>query len=470
VAGVNVHMQRTRPVPNALLQTTNQLGQDPGLFIGTNNYLGIPQKVYLPNADRLTHMYIVGQTGTGKSTLLKTMVLSDIYAGRGCVLIDPHGDLFEELLGLIPPERMEDVILIDPSDLEYPIGLNLLEVKNSHERIFVVREIQAIFRRLLEDQYGRMAQEYTGPIFYQHMQMNILLAMSDVDQPGTLLQFYQIYQSKNYWKRWIPLKVDDPQLTLWVENYLSNNNYTDRARGGEATMGEYLSSKFTDFIFDPRLRNIFGQPKSTVNIQQAMDEGKILLINLAKGLLGEANSRFLGLILMAKLQTEIMKRAAIPRSQRKPFFIYVDEFQSLATDNFTILLSEARKFGVGLTLANQFISQIKDERIIQSVFGNVGSLVSFRLGREDAPLIEPQFLPYFDRVDLSNLPNWQIAARLNVRGKSLPPFTIHTSLPEEQTSRENTQRIRETSRQKYGTPKKVVNEIIADSLKTPSSS
>lgn len=465
LAGIDVHMQRTRPVPNALLQTTDQMEQEPGLLLGTNNYLGIPQKVYLPNKDRLTHMYIVGQTGTGKSTLLKTMILSDILAGRGCALIDPHGDLFDDLLRLIPPERIDDVILFDPTDLEFPIGMNLLEAKDSSDRYIIVREMVAIFRRLLEDQYGRMAQEYTGPIFYQHMQMNMLLAMSDLEHPGTLLQFYQIYQSQNYWKRWIPLKVVDPQLELWIENFLSRNNYTERARGGEPTMGEYLSSKFTDFIFDPRLRNIFGQPRSTVNFQQAMNEGKILLINLAKGLLGEANSRFLGLIIMAKFQTEIMKRASIPLTQRKPFFIYVDEFQSLATENFTILLSEARKFGVGLTLANQFVSQIKDERIIQAVFGNVGSLLSFRLGREDAPLIEPQYLPYFDSVDLSNLPNWQIAARLNVKGKGLAPFTIHTALPDEQLHNEHIQLVKEKSRKKYGTPLKLVNELITDSLK-----
>ncbi len=466
LTGINVHMQRTRPIPNALIQTIEHSNSQQGLFLGMNNYLGVPQKVHLPNKDRLTHMYIVGQTGTGKSTLLKTMVLSDINEGRGCVLIDPHGDLFEELLGLIPPDRIDDVIVIDPSDLEYPIGMNLLEIKSSNERIFVVREMEAILRRLLEDQHGRIAQEWTGPIFFQHMHMNMLLTMSDLDDPGTLIQFYQIYQSSNYWKRWIPLKFDDPQLKLWVENYLPNNNYTERARGGDATMGEYLSSKFTDFIFDPRLRNIFGQQKSTIDFQKAMNEGKIILINLAKGLLGESNSRFLGFVIMAKIQTEAMKRAAIPPAKRKPFFIYVDEFQSLATENFSILLSEARKFNIGLILANQFISQIKDERIIQSIFGNVGSLLSFRLGHEDAHMIEPQYLPYFDRMDLSNLPNWHLAARLNVRGQGLPPFTITTALPPTQPASDIAQIVRETSRKKYGTPQSQVNEMIIRSLQS----
>jgi len=463
--GIDVHTQRTRQIPLELMQEDSN-DQRNGLLLGTNTYLGVPQEVYLPNKDRLTHMYLVGQTGTGKSTLLKTMILSDINAGRGCALIDPHGDLYEELLGLIPPERIDDVVLFDPSDLDFPVGLNLLEAKDSNERFFVVREMQAIMRRLLEDQYGAYtSQQIAGPIFYQHMQMNTLLAMSDPDHPGTLLEFYQIYQSQNYWKRWIPLKIDDPQLKDWVENFLCQNTYTQRANGGDATMGAYLSSKFTDFIFDPRLRGMFGQPRSSIDFQKVMNEGKILLINLAKGLLGESNSRFLGLVLMAKIQAESMKRAKLPQSERKPFFLYVDEFQSLATENFTVLLSEARKFGLGLVLANQFISQIKDERIIQSVFGNVGSFLSFRLGRDDAQLIEPQFLPYFDRMDLSNLPNWQVATRVTVKGKGLPPFTLQTILPANQPDLRTAKKVRDQSRKKYSTPRVDVEKTIAESLR-----
>lgn len=463
--GLNVHTQRTRQIPIELVPGSLKKAASQGLFLGENTYLGIPQEVYLPNQDRLTHMYAVGQTGTGKSTLLKTMILSDINAGRGCALIDPHGDLFEELLGLIPPERVEDVVVIDPSDLEYPIGLNLMETKDGNERHFVTREMQSIMRRLIEDQYGPVAREWAGPFFYQHMNMNMLLTMSDPDSPGTLIQFYQIYQSENFWKRWIPLKMEDPILKSWVDGFLSSNNYTERARGGDSTTGEYLSNKFTDFIFDPRLRRIFGQPKSTIDFQKVMNERKILLINLAKGLLGETNSRFFGFILMAKIQTEVMKRAKLSPAKRIPFFLYVDEFQSLATDNFTILLSEARKFGLGLILANQFISQINDPRIIQSVFGNVGTFLSFRLGREDAQLIEPQFLPYFDRMDLANLPNWQVATRVTYKGKGLPAFTLQTVLPPNQPDPKIAQTVREQSRKKYSTPSAQVDAMITESLR-----
>lgn len=462
--GIPVHTQRTRQLPHDLFLDPKRSDPTQQLFLGSNTYLGIPQEVHIPVKDRLTHMYLVGQTGTGKSTLLKTMILSDITAGRGCALIDPHGDLFEELLGLIPPDRIEDVVIVDPSDIDYPIGLNLLQANNNDERHFVVREMQAIMRRLVEDQYGQIGKDYIGPFFFQHMQMNMLLAMSDFDHPGTLLQFYQIYHSASYWKRWIPLKIDDPILTGWVNSFLANNNYTEKAKAGDASTGEYLSNKFTDFVFDPRLRGIFGQPKSTIDFQLAMNEGKIILINLAKGLLGEANSRFLGFILMAKFQAEAMKRAKMPPTQRKPFFLYIDEFQSLATENFTILLSEARKFGMGLILANQFISQIRNPLIMQSVFGNVGSFLSFRLGREDAQFIEPQYLPFFDQVDLANLPNWHVAARLNIKGKSLSPFTLQTVLPSVQSDPQIAQKVRELSRNKYSTPRSVVEKLIEQSL------
>lgn len=462
--GFNLHNQRSQSIPHELLYLTKQTNPSQRLMIGVNHSFGVTQKVSIPVKDRLTHTYVVGQTGTGKSTLLKTMILSDINAHRGCALIDPHGDLFEEILGLIPPERLDDVVIIDPSDTEYPVGLNLLDVKDIEERRFITREMQAIMKRLLQDEYGPISKEWAGPYFFQHMNMNMLLTMSDPENPGTLLQYYQIYQSNTYWKRWIPLKIDDPMLASWVSGYLANNNYTDKARGGESSTGDYLSNKFIDFVYDPRLRNIFGQPNSTIDFQAVMDEGKILLVNLAKGLLGEQNSRFLGFILMAKIQAEIMKRARMPKEARNPFYVYVDEFQSLATENFTILLSEARKFGVGLILANQFIAQIKDPRIMQSIFGNVGTFLTFRLGLEDAQMIESQYLPYFDRMDITNLPNWQMAARISSNGKGLRPFTVQTVLPDGKPDQKTAKLVQAKSREKYTMPRTKVEEIIAASL------
>lgn len=463
--GINTHTLRSRQIPAEMVNKTAKLDPAQTLLVGTNTFMGITNDVYLPLNDRLRHMYLVGQTGTGKSTLMKTMMISDMQAGRGCALIDPHGDLFEEILSLVPPERIEDVVIIDPSDIENPVGMNLLEAGSIDERYFVVREMQAIMRRFLDDEYGSFGREMAGPIFFRHMQMNMLLAMSDPDRPGTLLEFYEIYQSSEYWKRWIPLKTDDPKLMGWIDNVLKNNNYTAQARGGETTMGDFLSSKFTDFIFDPRLRLIFGQSQSTFDLSKIMNEGKILLINLAKGLLGEANSRFLGLIMMAKIQAEAMKRAKMPVSKRKPYFIYVDEFQSLATENFTVMLSEARKFKIGLVLANQFLSQIKDPRIVQALFGNVSSLLSFRLGRDDAYMIEPQYLPYVDRMDLINLPNWTVVARTSVDGATLPPFTLQTILPTIKPSDTIAKQVREHSRKMYTRSRAEVEKSIAESLK-----
>ncbi len=461
--GIEMHGHRNRPIPIEL-SGASDMDLHNGVLLGRNNYLGFPQDVSLSNADRLQHMYMIGQTGTGKTTLMKTMILSDMASGKGLAVIDPHGDLFEELINLVPPSRKNDVVLLDPTDLEYPPGLNLLECPDSEQRHFVVREMKAIMQRLIQDEYGSAAKEWAGPVFYRHMQMNMLLAMSDPDRPGTLLEFYEIFQREEYWKRWLPLKWSDSMLERWVEYALPATDYPARRNPQDASFGEYVSSKFEDFVFDPRLRFIFGQRHSTINISRIMDEGKILLVNLAKGKLGESNARFLGMVLMAKIQASVMARSKRPPEKRQPFFLYVDEFQSLATENFTILLSEARKFGLALILANQFISQIKDERIMQSIFGNVGTLLAFRVGQADAELLEPQFFPYFNREDLANLPNWQVCIRTTIHGQAAQPFSLHTVLPKMQLQSEVGGAIRQLSQSSYGTPREMVQAEIALSL------
>jgi len=464
--GLEVHTNLVRPLPRDVAQTS-AANNGSALPLGKNEYLGLAQPVSLSARDRAAHLYVVGQTGSGKTTLLKGMALADMQAGRGLCVIDPHGDLFEELLETIPEHRKEDVVIFDPADDDHPVGFNLLECADDQQRQIVVREMRSIMRRFIEDSYQYMAVQYTGPVFYQHMQMNLLLAMSNPNQPGTLLEFYQIYQSRNYWRRWLPLGWEDEQLRRWVEVVLPSMDYTNRNHPQEASFGDYLSSKFVDFVFDPRLRLIFGQPRSTINLGRIMDEGKILLVNLAKGLIGEANAQFLGLMLMAKIQAEVMSRAKLDPAERKPFYIYVDEFQSLATDNFSVLLSEARKYNVSLTLANQFTSQISDPRIVQALFGNVGTILSFRLGLEDARMIEPQFLPYFDLTDLTNLPNWQVCVKAKINGQSPPPFILSTCLPDAVPSEQKAAAVRALSRQKYGRPRAEVEAVIAQAMKEP---
>jgi hypothetical protein len=462
LVGMEVRTARFRPLPREVA-ALGQSEEKERLLVGENCYLGMSEQVFLTERDRRQHVYIVGQTGTGKTTLLKTMIVADMVAGKGLAVIDPHGDLFDELLTHIPPTRINDVVILDPTDMEFPVGLNMLECPNEEQRHFVVREMRAIMERLIRDQYEHGAADYAGPAFYQHMQMNMLLAMSNPDDPGTLLEFYEIFQHEDYWRRWVPLRWTEPQLKRWTKQNLPNIDYTKRYND-TMTWGEYLSSKFDDFVFDPKLRLIFGQKRSTIDLRRIMDEGKILLVNLAKGELAEANARFLGMVLMAKVMAAAMSRAELPVERRRVFYLYVDEFQSLATQSFVLLLSEARKFGLGLILANQFVSQIKDERIVQAIFGNVGTLISFRVGQADAHLLEPHFAPFFDHFDLSNLPNWHACVKTTVGGQVVTPFTLRTTLlaapPDPQTAQE----ARENSRKHYGRPRQEVEKEIQRSL------
>jgi len=462
--GLIVNNVKMLPLPRALASIREKAKPEYSLYIGENRFLGISEDVILGEDDRRHHMYIIGQTGTGKTTLLKSMIIEDMHKGRGLAVIDPHGDLFEELLNYVPENRHDDVVILDPTDTEYPVGLNLLECSSPEERYYIAREMKAIIERLLQDQYTYQSTEYAGPVFYQHMQMNMLLAMSDPDNPGTLLEFHAIFMSDEYWKKWLPLKWKDIKLEAWVNNVLPHTKYTQKS-GENMSYGEYLSSKFEDFVFDPKLRLIFGQKYSTIKLNEIMDKGKILLVNLAKVELSEANSRFLGMILMAKIYTAAMQRVALPQKKRRVFYLYVDEFQSLATQNFILLLSEARKFGLGLILANQFVSQIKDERITQSIFGNVGTLICFRVGQIDGNALEPHFLPFLDKYDLTNLPNWHAFVKTMAHGQVIPPFTLHTVLPQkERQSTINGSLIKDLSRIKYGRKRSEVEKEIKKSL------
>lgn len=434
-----------------------------GTLIGVSEEASIKQRVRIRPDDRRRHVYMIGQTGTGKTTLLKSMILSDIHAGQGVCVIDPHGDMFKELLGKMPEQRIKDVIVFDPTDSDFPVGLNLLECVSQSERHFVAQEMVAIITKLVEDEYGPgSVQMFTGPVFFQHMRNNLLLAMSDPDDPGTLLEYYMIYQDKNYWRRWLPLKTPDPLLERWVSQVLPRTDYTYVSRE-TGSMGGYVGSKFEAFIFDPLLRNIFGQKRSTLDLGKVMDEGKILLVNLAKGELTEANSRFLGLVLMAKLQAVVMERVKVSKTKRRDFNIYIDEFQNIATQNFVTLLSEGRKFRVNLTLATQFIGQV-EPRIVHSILGNVGTIICFRLGQLDAELMEKEFFPRFNRYDLLNLPNWHAYVSMLVEGKTTIPFSMCTLVDDIPYDAARARACIAASRKRYGTPRHVVEAAIARSV------
>jgi hypothetical protein len=464
--GLEVWNVPMRPVPHEAVIRWQQTPPAERILIGENSYLGFVESVFLTEWDRRQHVYIVGQTGTGKTTLLKTMIVADMEAGRGLAVIDPHGDLFHELLTRIPPHRADDVIVLDPTDMEYPIGLNILEYRDPYHRYFVVREMRAIMERLLEDQYGAAVGQYAGPVFFQHLQKSLLLVMSRPNDPGTLLEFFEIYQTPNFWKKWTPLAHPDPLLERWLQ-FLEDFDPTYRYSEG-LSWGEWISSKFEDFLLDPKLRRIFGQKRSTIDLGRIMDEGKILLVNLAKGELAEANARFLGMVLMAKILATAIERVTLPPERRRTFYLYVDEFQALATKSFILLLSEARKFGLSLVLANQFLSQVQ-EPIVRSIFGNVGTIISFRVSQADAQMLEPYFAPSFDALALTGLPNWHACARLTVRGQSVTPFMFRTILLPDPADPSIADRVRQQSRQRYGRHWTEVEEEIRRSLTFPES-
>jgi hypothetical protein len=460
IPGLDTRRVRFVPVPKEMSSSPSPRS----LFLGINTYMGKKHPIFIPESDRFYHMYCVGQTGTGKTTLLKTMILHDMTHKEGLIVIDPHGDLYKELIGLVPQDRWDDVVLLNPTDIDYPVGLNLLESFNEEEKYFVIREMKSIIERLLLDQYQGYGAGMMGPLFFKHMQMNMLLTMSNPDDPGTLVEFAETFQREDYWKKWLPLKSGDSQLKAWAKHSLKSSNYAKISNEIGIAVGDYFSSKFTDFLIDPKLRLIFGQKHSTIHIGEIMDKGKILLVNLAKGELTEANSRFLGMVLMAKIMAATMQRIRNPQAERKPCYLYVDEFQSLATSSFSVMLSEARKFKLGLVLANQFLSQIADSSIINAIFGNVGTMVAFRVGNEDALKLESQFFPVFDRYHLTNIPNWEACAKASIQGQVSYPFSLKTILPPIDYKESTASEVIKRSRFKYGTSRDKVEAEIERSL------
>lgn len=447
MVGLRVNFVKSLPLPKEVKALVNS--EKPKVKIGLHFFGGKKSDVFISEVDRLRHVYVVGQTGTGKTTLLKKMILEDIENGNGLIMIDPHGDLFNEVCGLIPESRIEDVVILDPTDMEYPVGLNLLEYQTREEKFFIIKEIQEIMRRLLEDEYGATVGEFAGPMFFHLVEMALLLIMDDPAKKVTIYDFYEFFQNDTNWKKWERNQyVEDDTLADWVKNQLPGIKFSSRS-DGSLSMGEYVYAKFKDFIFDPKLRNIFKQQDSTINFRQLMEDKKILLVNLAKGELSEKNSRFLGMVIMSKIMSAALERIRCPREERYPFYVYVDEFQNIATSTFVVLLSEARKFGLGLVLANQFLWQIKNRQIREAIFGNVSNIIAFRVGLEDAEMLDDVFLPMINASNLINLPNWQAAVRTSVDGRITSPFYIRTELAPEPNEEIGSQ-VREKSRRKYG--------------------
>jgi hypothetical protein len=415
-------------------------------LLGKVIFRGEEKQIYFASKDdRRRHLYMVGQTGTGKSALLSEMIRQDIENGEGVAVIDPHGELIEQTLACLPKNRIDDVVLFEPFDLDRPMGLNMLEYDTPEQKDFAVQEMISIFYKLFPP-------EIIGPMFEHYMRNAMLALMADKENPGTLVEIPKMFTDPEFLKKRLE-KVSDPVVkNFWVREWAQTTGNT------KSDMLGYVVSKVGRFIENEMMRNIIGQSRSAFDLSKIMDEGKIFLANLSKGQTGEVNSSLLGLILVSKLQMAAMKRANTKEENRKDFYLYVDEFQNFTTDSISTILSEARKYKLNLTIAHQYISQI-DERIRDSVFGNVGTIGAFRVGAEDAEFLEKQFEPQFSRFDLVNLDNFHVILKMMLNHKISTPFKMQTVAPKK-GSTVMVKAIKKISKLKYGQSRSVVEEDI----------
>ncbi len=432
---------------------TNLPEQEEGIWIGESSFRGVQKQVFIKEQDRMRHFYIIGQTGTGKSELLKYMALQDIKNGEGVAIVDPHGTDVQDILTKIPQERIADVIYFNVSDIERPMGINLLEHQSEEEQHLIINSFISLLYKL----YDPNRQGIMGPKLERAIRNVMLTAM--VDKDSTLVDVLRLLIDPEYSKKFVA-KLKDPLVKkYWTDEVAKTSDFHK-----SETMG-YFVSKFDKFVTDKLMRNILGQPRSAFNFPQVMAERKILLVDLAKGKIGEENSNFLGLVLVPKMLSAALSRHKIlEKGQDFPsFYLYVDEFQNFATPDFQTILSEARKYKLSLVVAHQFIEQLTEE-IKDAIFGNVGSMCVFRAGAEDAEFLEHYFDPTFSKKDISNLPVGHAYVKLLVDGHPTPPFSmsvpweiIHTKVLSNQ---ETANKIKQESREKYGVPVKEVEEYI----------
>ncbi len=447
-------------LPNKTIETPNvnwvlakqapapAIASEDGIYVGDNIYRGTKKEIYISESDRQRHFYIVGQTGVGKSWLLADMALQDIKAGKGVCFIDPH-DTFESILERIPPERAEDVIYFDPSQVDRPMGLNIMQAKTEDEKHFITSAIINLMYKL----YDPYKTGIVGPRF-EHAIRNAMLTVM-VEPGATFIEIVRCLTDQKYVQELLP-KVQDPMVRrYWTDQIAQTSDFH------KSEVLDYIVSKFGRFITNTMMRNIIGQSESSFDFRKVMDEGKILIINLAKGTIGEENSSFLGLILIPQILMAAMSRQDIPEEERKDFYLYVDEFQNFATQDFAVIMSEARKYHLNLTVGNQFISQMEDE-VKNAVFGNVGTVASFRVGINDANYLVRQYQPTFSEKDLLNIEVGNIYLKTMVEGKPVKPFSVKVSAAERQKpgNKKLAQMIKRLSALKYGRPRAVVESEI----------
>jgi hypothetical protein len=423
-----------------------------GLLLGYSTFRGEKKPVYLTDEDRRRHLYIIGQTGTGKTTTIDDLVMQDIRNGKGVAVIDPHGELAEHALSFVPPERLDDVIYFNPGDLTRPLGLNMLDYNfdRPEEKTFIVNEMQSIFDRLF-------SKETMGPMFEQYMRNALLLMMEDAkNDPATLVEVPRVFTDPEYRKRKLARCANPVVVDFWEKEAVK--------AGGEASLANmtpYITSKFGGFISNDYIRPIIGQPKSSFNFRDVMDNGKILIVNLSKGRIGDINAGLLGMVIVGKILMAALSRAdTAGEGVRRDFNLYIDEFQNFTTDSIATILSEARKYRLNLTMAHQFIAQLTD-KIKDAVFGNVGSMLVMRVGVQDAEFLVKQFEPTFNQNDLINIDNLNAYAKLLVNGQTARPFNLRIATDSWQGGdKALAEKMKEYSRTKYGKDRVTIeNEI-----------
>ena len=426
-----------------------------GLLLGENSYRGTRSEIRMARDDRRRHMYIIGRTGTGKSEFIKNMVAQDMRNGEGVAVIDPHGDLVEALLAEVPRERADQVVLFEPFDMDRPMGLNMLEVESDEQKDFAVQEMIEIFYKLFPP-------EMIGPMFEHNMRNVMLTLMADTEHPGTIAEIPRMFTDPEF-QRYKLSRVSDPVVRAFWEQEMAKTSDFHKSE-----MLGYLISKVGRFVENEMMRNIIGQAHSAFNLRRVMDEGQILFVNLSKGKTGEVNSKLLGLIIVSKLQMAAMSRADIPESDRRDFYLYIDEFQNFVTDSIATILSEARKYKLNLIMAHQYISQLTQEnntKIRDAVFGNAGTVAAFRIGVEDAEVMAKEFAPVFSEFDVINIDRFNAYIKMMINGTGSRPFNL-TTLPPKPVGAgqvETAAAIKKLSKLKYGRPRAdVEGEISAN--------